>query len=76
VLRLKRKELEKVPDQQRVECFTISQTKFKNSADELISDFLEKMMNSLRDSVAAETKEVSGFLSDALGKLSRKSATL
>jgi hypothetical protein len=40
VLRLKRKELEKVPDQQRVECFTISQVKFKNSADELISDFL------------------------------------
>ena len=33
VLRLKRKELEKVADQQKVECFNINQTKFKNSAD-------------------------------------------
>jgi hypothetical protein len=65
-----------VADQQRVECFTINQTKFKNSADELISDFLEKMMNSLRESVAAESKEINGFLVEALGKLSRKSATL
>lgn len=53
VIRLKRKELEKVPDYQKVECFNINQIKFKNSADELISDFLEKMMNSLKESVIA-----------------------
>ena len=34
------------------------------------------MMNSLRDSVAAETKEVKEFLDDSLKKLSKKSSTL
>lgn len=33
VIRLKRKELEKVPDYQKVECFNINQIKFKNSSD-------------------------------------------
>ena len=49
---MKRKELEKeVPDQQKVEVFNINHTKFKNSLDELLSDFLEKMMGSLKNSV-------------------------
>jgi|JI6StandDraft_1071083.scaffolds.fasta_scaffold2301295_1 hypothetical protein len=55
---MKRKELEKVPDHVKVDCFSISQIKFKNTSDELLSDFLEKMMNCLRESVAAETNEV------------------
>ena len=55
---MKRKELEKVPDYIKVDCFNISQIKFKNMADELLSDFLEKMMNCLRESVGKETDEV------------------
>jgi hypothetical protein len=34
------------------------------------------MMNSLRDSVAAEITEVREFLQESLGKLSQKSSTL
>lgn len=34
------------------------------------------MMNCLRESVSSQTKEVNGFLVDALTKLSKKSATL
>lgn len=76
VIRMKRKELEKVPDHIKVDCFSISHIKFKNTADELLSDFLEKMMNCLRESVATETNEVRDFLRDSLEKLSRKSTTL
>lgn len=65
-----------MPDHLKVECFSISQIKFKNAADELLSDFLEKMMNALRDSVLGETEEVRKFLTDSLAKLSKKSQTL
>lgn len=65
-----------MPDYVRVDCFNISQIKFKNMADELLSDFLEKMMNCLRESVGVETDEVRTFLEESLGKLSRKSTTL
>jgi hypothetical protein len=34
------------------------------------------MMNSLKDSVISETKEVSTFLVDSLAKLNKKSTTL
>ena len=68
--------MEKVPDYTRVDCFNISQIKFKNMADELLSDFLEKMMNCLRESVGKETDEVRDFLEDSLSKLSKKSTTL
>ena len=33
VIRMKRKQLEKVPDYLKVDCFNISQVKFKNMAD-------------------------------------------
>ncbi len=60
----------------KVDCFSISQIKFKNTADELLSDFLEKMMNCLRESVASETEEVRSFLKESLRKLAKKSTTL
>ena len=47
-----------MPDYIKVDYFNISQIKFKNMADELLSDFLEKMMNCLRESVGKETDEV------------------
>ena len=73
---MKRKELEKVADSVRVDCFVLNLTKFKYSADELLSDFLEKMMGSLRDSLGKEVEEIQVFLEDALDKLSRKSSSI
>ena len=51
VIRMKRKELEKVNDYQKIESFNINHTKFKNMADEYLVDFLESMMNALKESV-------------------------
>ena len=45
-------------------------------ADQLLSDFLEKMMNCLRDSIGRQTDEVREFLEASLSKLSKKSTTL
>ena len=44
--------------------------------DELLSDFLEKMMGSLKDSVISETKEVEAYLGDSLEKLTKKPESL
>ena len=45
---MKRKELEKLTDYQKIESFNINHTKMKNLADEYLIDFLEQMMNSLK----------------------------
>lgn len=43
--------------------------KFKNQADEYLTDFLETMMISLKDSVIEDTSEIDSYLKDSLSKL-------
>lgn len=72
----KRKELEKVPESFKVDCFTISTSGFKNRIDDLLQVLMENLLSSLRGSIRSEALSLEEFVTQALIKLSQKPRSL
>jgi len=47
-IRVKRKELEKINENYKVECFSVSVTPFKQSADDLLQGLVDQLTGALR----------------------------
>lgn len=45
-------------------------------ADQYLSDFIELMMNALKDSVITDSKDIQNFLQNSLIKLSKKPSSI
>lgn len=53
-IRHKRKELEKLPDYQKIDCFNVNIAPFKASASDLLQNLIESLTYSLKDSLENE----------------------
>lgn len=76
ILRDKRRELHKLPDVYRVECFAISSTAFKEQVDDLIGRVLEEIVKVLRVSIKQESDEVREFMDAANKALTSKPSSM
>jgi dynein heavy chain 2 len=71
-LRLKRRELEKIPETHKIDCFTISLSPFKNAIEDLIQRHIEAITNSLKNSIKTDCDEIDEFINVAYEKLTKK----
>lgn len=76
MLKAKRKEIDKLPDLEKVDCFTVSLLPFKSFLDDLILRTGDVLLISLRRSLIEEFKEVDQFLEGANEKLNTKPRTI
>eukprot|EP00828_Plagiopyla_frontata_P016361 TRINITY_DN2149_c0_g1_i9.p2 TRINITY_DN2149_c0_g1~~TRINITY_DN2149_c0_g1_i9.p2 ORF type:complete len:1025 (+),score=167.76 TRINITY_DN2149_c0_g1_i9:246-3320(+) len=75
-LRFKRKELDKLQEQFKVDCFTIYATQFKNQVDDMLQRILDNLTNSLRNSLKGDIESIENFITKALEKLQQKPKTM
>jgi len=68
-LKAKRKDMDKIPDTIKVDCFTISTVVLKSVIEEHLERLSDALVLSLKRKVVDETKVVMTFLTDALEKL-------
>ncbi|CAD8135851.1 unnamed protein product [Paramecium octaurelia] len=71
-VRQRRKELEKINDYQKVECFNINISFFKQQVDELLTKLVDNMLNELKNQIKNNIIEIEQFLSETQQKLSQK----
>lgn len=72
MIRSKRKELEKVSEGIKIDCFSISTLSFKNKADDLLQNILETLISSLKSSIKSEAQVIEEFVTEAISKLGNK----
>ena len=75
-IRAKRKELEKLPESYKIDCFNISAISFKNKIDDILQYLLENLVSSLRISIRKESQEIEDFVNNSLQKLTQKPKTM
>lgn len=75
-LKVKRKDMEKLPDFEKVGCCTISFTPLKAFLEDLYSRVNDSLLICLRRSLILEFKEVDVFLETSLDKLSTRPSTV
>lgn len=71
-IRLNRKELERVSDHVKVQCFNVSHLKFKSYGEELMQNLLEAVMNALKSSLGSDVQQVEDFAVNSLKRLQKK----
>jgi len=71
-LRSKRKEIDKLPDVEKIDCCTVSLTPFKGFLDDLLQRVGDILLVTLRRSLLSEFKEVDTFLENANERLSTR----
>lgn len=76
MLRSKRKDVDKLPDLEKVDCCTISLVPFKSFIDDLLLRTADSLLINLRRSLIEEFKEVDQFLESAGEKLNSKPRTV
>lgn len=69
VVRQKRKELKKLPDSFKVDCFNINLVPFKGSIEDLLRRLSDALVDSLKDSLERDAQLVQDFISKGLKKL-------
>jgi dynein heavy chain 2 len=69
VVRQKRKELKKLPDSFKVDCFNINLVPFKGSIEDLLRRLSDALVDSLKDSLERDAQQVQDFISKGLKKL-------
>ena len=76
MLNVKRKDIDKFPDIEKVACCTVSLTPFKIYLDSLLLRLSDVLLVSLRRSVLKDFKEVDVFLDTSIEKLNSKPHTV
>jgi dynein heavy chain 2 len=76
MLKLKRKEIDKLPDTEKIDCFQISLIPFKSFLDDFFLRMIDILLINLRRSLIEEFKEVDSFLTNAKEKLNSKPRTV
>ena len=71
-LRSKKKDIDKLPDQEKVDCCTVSLTPFKGFLEDLLQQLGDTLLMNLRKSLLHEFKEVDEFLNHARERLSSR----
>ncbi|EGR34149.1 hypothetical protein IMG5_022750, partial [Ichthyophthirius multifiliis] len=71
-IRVKRKDLEKLQDHYKIDCFHVTISPFKNSADDLLQNIIDTLTNSLRNSVKLDCELIEEFVDKNLEKLKNK----
>lgn len=72
MLKKKRKEVERLPDQKKVGCFTVSLVPFKSAVDDILQRYSDALMLSLRKSAGKNVAEVDEYLSHAMEHLNAR----
>jgi dynein heavy chain 2 len=72
MIKLKRKEAEKLPSLVKVDCVRVSLAPLKASLDDQFSRLSDALLVALRRTVLEECKDVDAFLNDAMEKLSSR----
>lgn len=68
-MRNKRKELKKLPDSFKVDCFNISLVPFKGSIEDQLRRLSDALVESLKDSLEKDSQTVQDFIAQGLKKL-------
>jgi dynein heavy chain 2, cytosolic len=76
ILKNKRRDIDKLPDVEKVDCCTVSLTPFKGYLDELLVRISDSLLVNLRRSILDEFKEVDTFLGQATERLSTRPHTV
>ena len=69
MLKQKRRELKKLPDQQKVDCFSINIIPFKGGIDDIFRRLEGALVDTLKDSIEQDSIQVQQFISNGLRKL-------
>eukprot|EP01022_Parablepharisma_sp_SALTPOND_P023029 TRINITY_DN475_c0_g1_i1.p1 TRINITY_DN475_c0_g1~~TRINITY_DN475_c0_g1_i1.p1 ORF type:complete len:3195 (-),score=434.63 TRINITY_DN475_c0_g1_i1:26360-35944(-) len=72
----KRRELEKMQDSYKIECFNVSIAPFKQSVEDLLQRHIEILLRTLKTSIKSEKENLDQFLEKAMGKLTAKPQTV
>jgi dynein heavy chain 2 len=76
MLRAKRKDIDKLPDLEKIDCCSISLVPFKSYLDDLLLRVGDVLLITLRRSLIEEFKEVDQFLEQSNEKLNKKPRTV
>ena len=69
MMKQKRRELKKLPDQKKVDCITISLVPFKSGIDSLFRSFEDALTETLEDSIEKDAEVVRKFVEKGLQQL-------
>nr|XP_026693267.1 cytoplasmic dynein 2 heavy chain 1-like isoform X1 [Ciona intestinalis] len=76
MVKLKGKEIEKLPMSEKVDCLTISTTPAKNAIDDQLQKLFETLIDSLRTRVTTDVQELTNFVSSATDSLQTMPQTI
>ena len=76
LLKMKRKDLERMSDYQKVECFNVNNMRFKNQADDLLQKVVDNLMVALKKSIEDDSDNIEIFVLESLRKLEKKPESL
>ncbi|CAM9184751.1 unnamed protein product, partial [Discosporangium mesarthrocarpum] len=76
ILRLRRKEAEKLPEAAKVDCVTVSLSPFKATLEDQLQRLADALTISLRKAVLLNFRAVDGFLEESMEKLGRRPRTV
>jgi hypothetical protein len=69
MLKEKRLELKKLPDNRKIDCVTINIVPFKGGVEDMFKKLSEALVETLRDSIEKDKDEVEQFVTQATNKL-------
>jgi dynein heavy chain 2, cytosolic len=75
-LRQKRKDIEKIPDGHKIDCFNISTTPLKSALEDHLQRLSDALVLSLKTTVKFDTETLSEFLKNAQAKLNQRPETV
>jgi len=72
----KRRELEKMQDTYKIDCFNVSISPFKQSIEDLLQRYIDILVRTLKTSIKGEKENLEAFLTKAMTKLTAKPQTV
>lgn len=69
LLKMKRKELQKLPDSTKVDCININMIPFKGGLDDVFRKLFDSLEGALQNSIQNDREEIEKFIKNALEKL-------
>lgn len=75
-LRVKRKEIDHIPDSVKIDCCVVSLVSFKSSIDQLLQSFNDTLLVTLRRSLIDQFKDVDAYLESSQERLNSRPHTV